>query len=272
MIVVLAATGELGRLVIDRLLGHVPPGEVVAAVRHPDRAGHVAARGVTVRHADYDDPSSMRSAFAGADRLLFISAPMDARDRVVRHRSVVDAAREAEVGTIVYTSGLGADVSEDGLLGEHAATERAIVGSGLSATILRHPIYSDFFFHPGLREAMETGELTSSSAGRGLNTALRADLAEAAATVLTTDGHAGQVYDFTGPLWTYAQLATVLSSLAGRPVVSREQDEDEGVMTMIGAAVRHGAFERQTGDLDAVLGHPATSLEDAVAGAVRTSG
>lgn len=269
MIVVSGATGELGRLVIDALLERAPSSEIAVAVRNPGRAEGFAARGVLVRHADYDEPSSLRSAFTGADRLLFISAPTDGRDRVVQHRRVVDAAREAEVGILTYTSGLGADMVDEGVLGEHAATERAIVESRLTATIVRHPIYSDFFIHPGLRQAVHDGELRSSSGGRGLNTALRADLAEAAADVLTTDGHAGRAYDFTGPLWTYPQLAAVLSDLSGRTVTCREQDEDEGIMTMIGEPVRFGAFERQTGDLEAVLGHPATSLREAVVAALR---
>ena len=273
MITVMAGSGQFGRLVVDRLLERVAPGEVAVAVRDTDRAADLGARGIDVRHGDFDDPASLSAAFAGTEVLLFISAPTEEPGaRVPQHRNVVDAALGAGVGSIVYTIGLGADVVEDGLLGEHHATEQAIRDSGLPHTLLRHPIYSDFFFHPGLRSAVEAGELTGSVGAWGLNTASRADLAEAAANVLTDGDHRGAAYDFAGPRWTYPELAAVLSEVGGRPVTYREVEADEGVMVMIGPAVRSGAFERQTGDLEQVLGHPATSLESAVATALGTRG
>lgn len=269
MITAMAGSGQFGRLVVDRLLERVPPGEVAVAVRDTGRAADLAARGVAVRHGDFDDPASLRAAFAGTDVLLFISGPTEEPGaRVPQHRNVVDAAVSAGVGAIVYTSGLGADFVEDGLLGEHHATEQAVRDSGLPHTFLRHPIYSDFFFHAGLRAAVESGELTGSVGARGLNTASRADLAEAAAVVLTDGERRGGAYDFTGPRWSYPELAEVLGELGGRPVTYREVEEDEGILAMIGPAVRSGAFERQTGDLAQVLGHPATSLESAVAAAL----
>lgn len=269
MIVVSAATGEFGRLVIDRLLDRVPAAEVAVAVRDVSKAQDMADRGVDVRYGDYDDPSSLRRAFAGADTLLFISSPdIESGQRVDQHRRVIEAARDADVTSIVYTSGLGANFIDDGILGEHHATELALAESGVPHTVLRHPIYSEFCLNPGLLAAVEAGELTSSTNGRGMNTATRADLAEAAAVVLTESAPAAS-YDFTGVLWTYPELATVLSDLSGRPVSYREVDGDEGFLTVIGPAIRSGAFELQTGDLASVLGRPPTSLRDVVAGVVR---
>jgi len=269
MIIVSAATGEFGRLVTDRLLDRVPAAEVAVAVRDARKADDLAARGVDVRVGDYDRPASLRFAFEGADRLLFISSPeVDSTRRMTQHRSVIRAARDAGVGTLAYTGALGADVSDEGGLADHHATERILIESGVPYIVLRHPIYSDFFINPGLRAVIESGELTSSTGGRGLNTATRADLAEAAAAVLTTTDHAGTGYNFTGHLWTYRQLAAVLTELGGRAVEYREVDGDEGIMAMIGPFVRSGAFERQTEDLERVLGRPAGTLEDAVAAAL----
>lgn len=75
MIVVSAATGAYGSLVISHLLNRAPATQIAVAVRNPDKAADLASRGVQVRFADYDDPASMRTAFHGADRLLFISSP-----------------------------------------------------------------------------------------------------------------------------------------------------------------------------------------------------
>ena len=272
MIVVSASTGEFGRLVIDRLLALLPSQELAIAVRNPQKAADLAERGVDVRYGDYDQPASLRAAFDGADRLLFISSPLGdlSGGRVAQHRAVVAAARQARVGHIAYTSGLGADMVKEGVLGEHHLTEQAIMESGLPYTLLRHPIYSDFFINPDLWSAVEAGELTSNTRGRGMNTATRADLAEAASTLLSNESPPRQVYNFTGLLWTYPELADTLSQVAGTTVRYREVDEDEGALSILGLApvIQAGGFEVQTPDLEAALGHPPTSLQQAVAGAL----
>jgi NAD(P)H dehydrogenase (quinone) len=265
MIVIAAATGEFGRLVVDQLLNRVPASDVAVAVRDVPKAADLADRGVQVRYGDYDEPDSLRDSFNGADQLLFISAPSsDSGERMRQHHNVVDAALTSGVGHLVYTSALGADVSEEGGLADHHATERAIRNSGLPYTIVRHPIYSEWFINSGLRRSIDAGELTSTSAGRGMNTALRADLAEAAAIVLIGQDQLGGSYDFTGRPWTFDELAQVLSDISGRTIIYREVDEDEGIMTMIGPAVRAGIFEHQTDDLERILGHSSTSLRAAV--------
>ena len=199
MTVVSAATGEFGRLVVDQLLNRVPASDVAVAVRDVHKAADLADRGVQVRYGDYDEPDRLRDSFNGADRLLFISAPRsDAGERMRQHHNVVDAARTSGVSHLVYTSGLGADVGNEGGLADHHATERAIRSSGLAYTIVWHPIYSEWFINSGLRRSIEADKLTCSSGGRGMNTALRADLAEAAAVVLTGQNQLGGSYDFTG--------------------------------------------------------------------------
>lgn len=137
-----------------------------------------------------------------------------------------------------------------GMTEAYHATEQAILDSGLPYTLLRHPFYSDAFV-----PQISGGEVTSSTEGRGLNTAFRSDLAEAAANVLTGDGHWGQAYDFTGPLWSYPEVAAALD------VPYREvQDAGPGPMSWISAQVRAGALERQTPDLERVLGRPASTV------------
>ena len=97
-----------------------------------------------------------------------------------------------------------------------------------------------------------------------MNTALRADLAEAAAVVLTGLNQLVGSYDFTGRHWTSTSWHRFSpTSRAGRSP-RREIDEDEGVMTMIGPLVRVGIFEHQTDDLEHVLGHSSTRLRAAV--------
>ena len=74
MIVVTGATGQLGRPVLDALLQTVPAAELAVAVRTPSKAAALAAHGVQVRHADYDRPETLSSAFEPGDKALLISA------------------------------------------------------------------------------------------------------------------------------------------------------------------------------------------------------
>ncbi|MFG2437667.1 NAD(P)H-binding protein [Streptomyces sp. NPDC048508] len=274
MIVVSAASGAFGRLVIDRLLERCPAGRVTAAVREPGKAADLAARGVTVRTCDYDAPRTLRTAFEGAGRLLLISSPeLDPARRAAQHRAAVDAAGAVGVGSIIYTSFLGAGTQADGFTAAHHVTERHLEASGLPHTLLRHPFYSEAFLNPGLRGAVASGELADGTGGRGVNTALRRDLAEAAARVLTEDGHLGCAYDFTGGLWTYEDLADTLSRLGGRPVVRRDRaDRAPGAQGWLEERIRSGALERQTDDLPQVLGRPATTLDEAVTAVLAAQG
>ncbi|SDY91980.1 NAD(P)H dehydrogenase (quinone) [Asanoa ishikariensis] len=260
MIVVCAASGALGRLVVAELVAR---GErVVAAVRDPNRVPDL--NGAEVRHGDYDEPASLRSALTGAGRVLLISSPELATDRrVAQHRAVIDAAVANGVGAVAYTSFLGADRGGDPMNAAHHETERALVGSGLGHVILRHPFYTDAFVNAGLRAAVESGVLLSATGGRGLNTAPRADLASAAANVLTDDAHLGRAYDLTGPVWTYPRLAEVLSQVSGTPVEHRDADVPAAMGFLMGLA-RAGALERQTDDLRRVLGREPATLRQLV--------
>ncbi|RMW09710.1 hypothetical protein ALO97_04018 [Pseudomonas syringae pv. tagetis] len=122
MIVVTGATGQLGRIVIEQLLRRVPAAQIVAAVRSPEKAADLSARGIQVRQADYSQPSSLDSAFAGADKVLLISSS-EIGQRLPQHQAVIDAAKRAGVKLLAYTSVLHADTSALGLAKEHRETE-----------------------------------------------------------------------------------------------------------------------------------------------------
>ena len=74
MIVVTGATGSLGSKIVEDLLRLKPGSKGCAGVRNPEKARLLAARGVDISRADYDEPQSLVRSFEGADRLLLISA------------------------------------------------------------------------------------------------------------------------------------------------------------------------------------------------------
>src|SRR5215207_578206 len=142
-ILVSGASGHLGRQVVENLLGRVAPSSIVATTRSPERLADVAARGVIVRHADFDDDASLDAAFAGVDRALLIST--DSLDkpgqRVAQHRRAIKAFARAGVKHLAYTSIVNPVGSLITLSKDHAETERALAESGLHYTVLRNNMY-----------------------------------------------------------------------------------------------------------------------------------
>lgn len=282
MIVVTGATGLLGHAVIQHLIERgVPEGEIVAAVRAPDRAGELSSRGVQVREADYDRPETLAPAFAGADRLLFISADGPNDLRLVQHRAVVDAAKQAGVGMVVYTSLVGAPDSPLVLAPVHRETERALADSGLPTVLLRNGWYTENFTGT-LQYSVDQGVIVGAAdEDARIASASRADLAEAAAVVLTSDVRGGEVYELTGDdAWSPKELAATADEIMEhKPVVYRQLPPEEYAQVLAGAGVppfivdnivdadlriSEGALSHTTKDLRRLLGRPTRTLRDSV--------
>lgn len=239
MIVVTGASGQLGRLVIEALLKKMPAGEIVAAVRSPGKVADLAARGVQVRQADYDQPASLLAAFQGADKLLLISASEVGR-RVPQHRAVIDAAKVAGVGLLAYTSLLHADSSPLPLAAEHKETESLIRASGLPAVILRNGWYTENHL-AGVSAALQYGVVLGSAGAGRFATAARADYAEAAASVLTQDAQAGRIYELAGDAaYTLGEFAAELARQSGQAVAYRNLPEAEFKAALLGAGLPEG--------------------------------
>ncbi len=279
MIVITGASGQLGRLVIEALLQKVPAGEIVAAVRNPEKVADLAARGVQVRVADYDQPASLAAAFAGADKLLLISANEVGR-RLPQHRAVIDAAKAAGVGLLAYTSLLHADSSPLPLAAEHKETEALIRASGLPAVILRNGWYTENYL-AGIPAALQYGVVLGSAGEGRIASAARADYAAAAAAVLTLDNQAGRIYELAGDeSYTLADLAGEIAKQSGRAVNYQNLPESDFKAALLGAglpdflasllaesdvgASQGGLFD-DSRQLSRLLGRPTTPLAELVA-------
>ena len=239
MITVTGATGALNGATVDHLLEQVPAGEITVAVRDPARAARFAERGVGVRRADYDDPSTLPDAFDGADQLLLVSSNDPGADAVSLHRAAIDAAAAAGVGRILYTSHQGAGTGSPFAPARvHAATEQLLADSGVAWTSLRNGFYAHsltWFLGPW----RETGAVTVPADGPVSWTA-REDAAEAAAVILVSDGaYDGATTLTAGSAPTFTDIAVIASDLTGADVTCVVVDPDEWVA----AQVAHGAQE-----------------------------
>ena len=226
MYAVTAASGRLGRLVVEELLARCDPREVVALVRNPAKVGDLAARGVTVRAFDYDHPQELQPALAGVDRLLLISAS-EIGCRVRQHQVVIDAAKAATVSFLAYTSVLNAETNPISLAQEHRATEAAIRESGLTYAILRHGWYTENHT-VNARMEVDRGTVVGSAGNGRLSTATRADYAAGDAEVLLDARIADQTFELAGDKgFTLSEYATALASVSNRPVTYLDLPEAE---------------------------------------------
>jgi NAD(P)H dehydrogenase (quinone) len=276
-IVVTAATGHLGNLVIDELLERVPADRVVAVARNAEKAAPLAARGVEVRIADYNDPAALATAFRAGDTVLLISGLEP--NRLDQHMAVVDAAKAAGVARIVYTSVLGGAEADFDLAVDHIATEQAILDSGLNYTFLRNGWYHEVYTAQ-IPTQLEHGVVGSAGDGR-IGSAARRDYAAAAAAVLTGDGHDKTAYELNGDTsWTLGEYAAELSKQAGQEVAYSNVPTETYLQILLGAGVPEGfapilvdvddAIERgrlagRGSDLSRLIGRPTTPLTDAIA-------
>jgi NAD(P)H dehydrogenase (quinone) len=283
-IVVTGATGHLGRLVVEALLQRgVPAGEIVAAGRNTDRLADLADRGVQVRRIDFTDPATLTEAFTGADRVLLVSSSEVGR-RAEQHRNAIDAAKEAGVTLLAYTSIAQADTTAMLLAAEHQATEQYLRESGVPFTLLRNGWYLENYTAQ-LPVALEHGAIIGSAGEGRVSAATRADYADAAAAVLTGEGHAGKAYELGGDqAFTLPELAAEITRQTGTEVTYRDLPVAEYTQVLVGAGlpepaaavfadsdlgIARGELLVESGDLSRLTGRPTTSLADGLAAALR---
>ncbi|WP_215786606.1 SDR family oxidoreductase [Pantoea dispersa] len=236
MIAITGATGQLGRLVINALLKKVPASEIIAVVRSPEKAQDLQALGVALRTADYNQPQTLHSAFAGVQKVLLISSS-EVGQREAQHRAVIDAAKAAGVSFIAYTSLLHADISPLGLGVEHRATEALLQASGIPYALLRNGWYSENYaasIAPALAHHAFIG-----AAGNGrIASAAREDYAVAAAEVISRDDQAGKVYELAGDdSYTLAEFSAEIARQSGEQVEYVNLPPAEFSAALIGAGL-----------------------------------
>ena len=283
-VVVTGATGQLGRLTVEALLRRgVPASDIVATGRDVTGIKDLAERGVVVRRADFTDPDSLATAFAGADKLLLISASIPVDERVANHRRAIDAALAAGVSLVAYTSTLQADTAATIIGATHRATEEYLRERRVPSALLRNGWYLENYTAqlPGI---LQNGAVIGAAGQGRVSAASRADYAEAAAVVLSTEGHVGAVYELGGDeAFTLAELAAAISAAAGKQITYTDLPAQELARVLAGAGLpaelaevladadlglSRGELFTSSDDLRRLIGRPTTPLADAVADAL----
>jgi NAD(P)H dehydrogenase (quinone) len=283
MIAVTGATGKLGRLVVEQLLERVPAAQIVAAVRDPAKAKDLAARGVSVRLADYERPETLTAAFQGVSKLLLISSN-EVGKRLPQHTAVIAAAKHAKVRLLAYTSILRADSSTLILAHEHRATEQVIRDSGLPFVFLRNGWYLENYTEQ-LAGALASGAMLGSAKDGRIAAAARADFAAAAAAALTLAGQEQRIYELAGDQsFNMAELAAEVARVSGKAVIYQDLPASAYREALIGFGVpapfaevlvdadlgiTRGELDDKSHSLSKLIGRPTTSLTAAVSAALK---
>ena len=291
MIVVTGASGAFGRLVAEQLIERVPKGQLILTSRKPQQLADLAARGAQVRHADFDDPSSLHEAFAGGTKMLLISTAR-VGTRVGQHINAIDAAVATGVRHITYTSILNAAHPDNPAIVklDHRATEEHLERCGAAWTFLRDSWYAEAIAGAMAPGALAMGRVPDNAGSGRAAVISREDCAACAAEVLVQSGHEHRAYDLTGPeLMTVTQMMALAGEIAGKHIVVEPVDDAAmlahfdslGVprhasdivpqgpipwssddMVSFGQAVREGFFDVLTDHVERLTGRKPRSLRD----------
>ena len=231
MYVVTGVSGQFGRAAAELLLERVPGDQVILTTRDVEGAlAWAGASGAQVRHADYDDLELTTEAFRGGDVLLLVSTTLVGPLRRAQHERAVQAARDAGVGRIVYTSYLGSgNPQQEAMVTiDHRATEQAILASGLSWNFLRDSQYGEALAEQVATATLLDGVFTANQGeGRGAFVS-RGDCVRVAVALLLGAGERDTAYDVTGPeLLTYRDVAAMIAEISGRDIPYADLTDEE---------------------------------------------
>lgn len=281
MIFITGATGHFGKAVIDFLLAKGTPANTIGAlVRDRTKATDLISRGINTKVGDYNDYSSLIEAFTGVDKLLLVSGS-DIVNRLEQHANVVNAAKEAGVKHLIYTSFVRKNDTATSpiamLAKSHIETEKFIKASGIPFTILMNSLYADVLPMFLGEKVLETGVFLPAGNGKAAFTT-RLDMAEAGAAVLTGNGHENKEYILAGNSnYSLNDVAVFLTELTGKEVAYTSPAADVYTNTMVnagvpleyagmfagfGAAIEQGEFETSTSELETLLNRKPTTLKE----------
>ncbi|UQS84874.1 SDR family oxidoreductase [Apilactobacillus apisilvae] len=271
-------TGKFGKYAINNLMKVVDHKNIVALARNVEKASEQLPEDIEVRPGDYTNKDELQKSLKDVDKLLFISSqPGGEVSRLQQHKNVVDAAKASGVKYIAYTSFPHADKADNFLANDHKATEIYIKEQGIDRSFLRNNWYLENEI--ATLKAADNGNTFVYAADNGkVGWALEEEYAQGAINVLTKD-NPKEIYEFSGQSRNYKELSDALKEVSNNEFdvksVSLEEykegfkqagmpDAVTNALTAIQRLIKDGALKEDTNDLQEVLGHELTPIEDAL--------
>ena len=195
---VLGGTGKTGRRVVDRLASRGVPTRIASRSANPS--------------FDWGDQGSWDGVLDGVTAAYVSYAPdlaiPGATDTI---RAFVERAVERGVQRLVLLSGRGEE--------EAQLCERIVQGAGVEWTVIRASWFNQNFSEGEFLDMVLAGEITLPAGDIGEPFVDAEDIADVAVAALTEDGHAGQVYEVTGPrLLTFTEAVEEIARASGREI------------------------------------------------------
>ena len=233
--IITGASSDYGSRTAELLLEKIPTSDLILTTRTPEKLNRFVERGVEVRYSDFDKPEILPKAFEGGERMLMIST-MQVGRRAAQHGAAINAAKEAGVRHIIYTSFVGIDPKNPALVvSDHRQTEDLLKSSGLAYTMLRDSQYAEALVTIVSVRCAEQGKWVSCAGEGKIALVAHDDCVQCAAAVLSSEGHENTVYHITGPeLLSYRDMAEMTAKISGRPV-EYEVVTDEGMYDIFDA-------------------------------------
>ncbi|GAB4028765.1 SDR family oxidoreductase [Spirosoma koreense] len=279
MILITGATGQLGTSVIQQLLQKLPPSQIAAFVREETKAATLRKQGVRICLGNYNDMNSLNQAMQGIETILLI-AGTDEVNRLRQHQQVVNAAKQAGVQRIAYTSRALKDPATlvNPLMKSHFQTEDYIKASGLNYTLFQNSLYMEAIpqflggeavFEHGIRVPAGQGKVAL---------ALRSEMGEAMANALVATHGPTTTYHLTGSeSYSFYDVAAALTKLARQSVAYTPTEPDlfanqliqRGLSTVMAGRIIGFITDIANGqeglvypDLERLLGRKPTTLQE----------
>ena len=271
------ASSHFGTLAIDFLLKEIPAKNIIATVRDAKKGEKLKEKGIEIRIADYSKPETLKEAFKGVDKLLFISGiPGQAVPRDVQHKNVIEAAKACGIKYIAYTSLINCEKNPAILSGDHKATEKMIKESGIKYSLLRNNWYLENDELLWKLCANEGKDLYNALGEQKIGYALRREYAEAAAKIMAKK-NPKEIYELTGKPRTLKEVGETLKKIAKKDFkivdVPKEKMAEKmkeagypeyilGTWSFMINDYLKGCLNFESNDLKEALGREPTSLED----------
>lgn len=221
VVAVLGATGRTGRPLVSALQRR---GAKVRAITRNIERENPFSDAVELRFGQMTDADALASAFAGADSIHYIPPSLDARDPLYV-ANIIAAAQRAGVPRVVYHSVLHPNTPEMVHHIRKAGSERLFRYSPLAWTVIQPAMYVQTalaYFDP------EAGTLSPPyDPTRPFTLIHEEDLAEAAAIIHTSEGHAFATYELAGAeQLDFVAMGERLGEIFGRPIATRKADAE----------------------------------------------
>lgn len=270
---VTGATGGFGNYALDFLKESVPTSDIYALVRSEEKSAALKEAGINLRIGDYADKKSMEKALQGIDRLLFVSGTPGNRQE--EHANVVEAAKEAGVSYIAYTSFARADKATSPLAADHIFTEKLIEKTGIAHTFLRNNWYLENEI-PIVEAALNGGKFVYAAGQGKTGWALKREYAEVAAKALQGKDFPA-ILELSGKPVSYEALAAALKAATGMEIEVVSSDNQGFIenLTVNGlpqpiaemflsfqSDIKDGQLDVVSDDFEKALGRTLLSLEE----------